>query len=46
MFGKNLVIELGPKTLSTNQISGFFKPQYLKNKLRYEDDFLHVGRHP
>ena len=30
MFGKNLVIELGPKTLSTNQISGFFKPQYLK----------------
>jgi len=42
MSGKNLVLELCPKMLSTNQIAGFFKPEYLWNRMTYQPDFLHV----
>ena len=44
MFGKNLVLELWAKILKANQNAGFFKLEYLKNKLRYEVEFLYVAR--
>ena len=44
MFGKNLVLELWAKILKANQNAGFFKLEYLKNKLRYEVEFLYVTR--
>ena len=43
MSGKIVVIELLPELLSTNQIAGFQKVQYLKNELRNEDYFLYVS---
>ena len=43
MSGKIIVIELLPELLSTNQIAGFQKVQYLKYELRNEDYFLHVS---
>ena len=46
MFGKNLVLELWAKNLKTNLNAGFFKLEYLKNKLRYEVEFLNVTRGP
>ena len=46
MFDKNLVLELWSKNLKTNQNVGFFKLEYLKNKLRYEVAFLDVIRGP
>ena len=46
IFGKNLVLELWSKNLWTNQNTGFFKPEYLTNKLRYEAEFLDVTRSP
>ena len=42
MSGKNLVLELCPKRLSANQIAGFFKLEYLWNRMTYQSDFLHV----
>ena len=39
MFGKNLVVELWSKNLKANQNTGFFKLEYLTNKLRYEVEF-------
>ena len=42
MFGKNLVLELCSKMLSANQIAGFFKLEYLWNRMTYQPDFLHV----
>ena len=42
MFGKNLVLELCSKMLSANQIAGFFKLEYLRNRMTYQPDFLHV----
>ena len=44
IFGKNLVLELWAKILKANQNAGFFKLEYLKNKLRYEVEFLYVAR--
>ena len=44
MFGKNLVLELWPKNLKANHNVGFFKQEHLKNKLRYEVEFLDVTR--
>ena len=38
MFVKNLVLEF--KKLKTNQNTGFFKLEYLTNKLRYEVEFF------
>ena len=46
MFGKNLVLQLWSKNLWTNQNAGFFKLEYLTNKLRYEAEFLDVTRGP
>ena len=46
MYWKNLILELQSKNLQTNQNSGFFKLQYLRNELRYEVEFLYVIRHP
>ena len=46
IFGKNLVLELWSKNLWTNQNAGFFKLEYLTNKLRYEAEFLDVTRGP
>ena len=46
MFGKNPVLELWSKNLRTNQNVGFFKIEYLRNKLRYEAEFLDVTRGP
>ena len=42
MSGKNLVLELCPKRLSANQIAGFFKLEYLWNRMTYQTNFLHV----
>ena len=42
MFGKNLVLELCSKMLSANQIAGFFKLEYLRNRMTYQHNFLHV----
>ena len=39
MFRKNLVVELWSKNLKANQSTGFFKLEYLINKLRYEVEF-------
>ena len=44
MFGKSLVLELWSKNLKANQDAGFFNLEYLKNKLRYEAEFLDVAR--
>ena len=44
MFGKNLVLQLWSKNLWTNQKAVFFKLEYLKNKLRYDTEFLDVTR--
>ena len=44
MFGKNLVLELWLKNLKANQNAGFFKLEYLKNKLRYKVEFVDVTR--
>ena len=46
MSGKNLVLKLQTKMLSTNQITGFFKLSCFKNYLRYNVHFLHVVRYP
>ena len=46
MFGKSLVLELWSKNLKVNQNAGFFKLEYLKNKLRHEAEFLDVTRGP
>ena len=46
MFGKNLVLELWSKNSKTNQNAGLFKLEYLKNKLRYEVEFLDVTKGP
>ena len=46
MFGKSLVLELWSKNLKVNQNAGFFKLEYLKNKLRHEVEFLDVTRGP
>ena len=46
MFGKNLALELWSKNFKTNQDAGFFKLQYLANKLRYKIEFLNMGRGP
>ena len=43
-FGKNVILELWAKNLKTNQNAGFFKLQYLTNKLGYEVEFLDVTR--
>ena len=43
---KNLILELWPKILETNQNAGFFKLHYLTNKSIYELEFLYVVRHP
>ena len=42
MSRKNLVLELCPKMLSTNQIAGVFKLEYLQNHMTHQPDFLHV----
>ena len=42
MFGENLVLELWSKDLKANQNAGFFKLEYLANKLRCEVEFLDV----
>ena len=34
MSGKNLVLELWPKNLKANQNAGFFKLEYLTNKVK------------
>ena len=39
MFGKTLVVELWSKNFKANQNTGFFKLEYLTNKLRYEVEF-------
>ena len=36
MFGKNLVLELWSKNLKANQNAGFFKLEYLTNKLKLD----------
>ena len=46
MFGKNLVLQLWSKNIWTNQNAGFFKLEYLSNKLRYEAEFLDLTRSP
>ena len=43
---KNLVLELWSKKLQANQNAGFFKLEYLTNKLRYEVEFLDVIKAP
>ena len=43
MFGKNLVLYLWSKILSTNQNAEFFKLQYIENYLSYEVKLLHIG---
>ena len=45
MFGKNQ-IKLWSKNLETNQNTGFCKLEYLRNKLRYQVEFLDVNRGP
>ena len=44
MLGKNLFFELWSKGLKTNQNTGFFKVQYLTDKLCYEVYFWDVVR--
>ena len=44
MRGKNVVLELEPKNLWTNQNAGFFQLQYLTNKLRCEAELLYLIR--
>ena len=46
MFGKSLVLELWSKNLKANQNVGIFKLEHLKNKLRYEVEFLDATRGP
>ena len=46
MFEKSLVLELWSKSLKVNGNARFFKLEYLKNKLRYEVEFLDVTRGP
>ena len=41
MFGKNLVLDLWPKMVLTNQIARFFKFEYLKNGLTVWIHFLY-----
>ena len=43
---RNLVLELWSKKLQANQNAGFFKLEYLTNKLRYEVEFLDVIKAP
>ena len=44
MFGKNPFLELSSKNLKVDQNRGFFKLEFLTNKLRYEVEFLDVTR--
>ena len=46
ILGKNLVLELLSEKLKANQNAGFFKLEYLTNKLRYEVKFLGLTRGP
>ena len=46
MPGKNLVLGFWSKNLKANQNAGFFKLEYLKNKLMYEDEFSDGTRGP
>ena len=41
MFSKNLVLDLWPKMVLTNQIARFFKFEYLKNGLTVSIEFLY-----
>ena len=45
MSGKNLVLQLWLKKLSTNQIAVFFDHQYLFKELFNTLDFLHRDNH-
>ena len=45
MFGKNQM-KLWSKNLEANLNTGFCKLEYLRNKLRYEVEFLDVNRGP
>ena len=45
VFRKNFVYELWTRTIGGNQIAGFFKIQYLKEKSSYEVCFLYMNRH-
>ena len=40
MFGKTLVLDLWFKNLKVGRNAGFFKLEYLKNRLRYEVEFF------
>ena len=42
---KSLVLKLCVKMLLANQIAGLFKVQYLKKKVRDQEDFLYVNYH-
>ena len=42
---ESLVLKLCVKMLLVNQIAGFFKVQYLKKKVRDQEDFLYVNYH-
>ena len=42
---ESLVLKLCVKMLLANQIAGFFKVQYLKKKVRDQEDFLYVNYH-
>ena len=42
--GKILVLDLWTKILSTNQIAGFFKVQYLKEKVNDKVHFCHADK--
>ena len=46
MSGKTLVLKISRKTLSANQIAGFFKVKYLKNGLTIRANFLHDDKGP
>ena len=43
LSAENLVLKLCVKMLLANQIAGFFKVQYLKKKVRDQEDFLYVN---
>ena len=45
MTRKNLGLEFWSKNFEISQNAGFFKLQYLANKLRYETEFQYVTRH-
>ena len=45
VFRKNLVFELWTKIIRIYQVAGFFKIQYLREKLNYEVCFLYMIRH-